>query len=162
MDDKPFPELNKDSLRSTESEFRVISDHEEVYNESLLLAESAKSEILAAMISENSILRNTENLQFFSRKIERENNGGPGGKKFRMHLLVPAPDGSSRDSLGLSLKGIEYRTIESAPLSFAVYDRNTALLVHYKMDQGNKQREQFASAVLTTNPGTAAGLVFCI
>ncbi len=159
IEDQPLPKFSEDVRRPTESEFLTLANPADVYNESLRLTESAENEILAAIVPEKSILRNAENLQFFSRKIERENSGATTGKKFRIRLLVPVTDLSSLDTLEQLLKGMEYRTIESAPLSLAVYDRKKALVVHYKTDPVDSHQEVFVSAVLTTNPEIVASLV---
>ncbi|HZW56030.1 MAG TPA: hypothetical protein VFF30_07055 [Nitrososphaerales archaeon] len=163
---------------NAEETVHLLTDAGEILDQGIRLTESSKNEILFASISERTLLRNRETVEFLARKVERENavfatgeNRNPSQrndkekkeKKFRVRILIPVEDSRGHDLLKYAPEGMEYRTIESVPVSFGVYDRREAMLIQYseereKLEQSDSKKV-IASAILTTNKQMVAGLV---
>ena len=161
-------DFSPSTLRPTIDDTRILKNVPEIGRECMQLIDSSKEEVLVALISERSPLRNTEFFNYLSRKIEHENKkrGKDNSKcKFRIRAIFPNEDVEKNDEASLreAMGAIEYRTIESVPIGFGVFDRKVGFLVQYDEKAAAASDvpidDAIASAVLTTNPQTVSGLV---
>ncbi len=143
---------------------KVISNKKEIYDTYLNLALTAKEEVLMAVISDYWIVNNAD---FWSDIRPLATPDSPSGKdevssrkvatKFR--LLIPIVKEKNRPFIASVLRGINWREIEANGVTFAVYDKNKALIIEYAEPPASEEvGYAVASAILISNKLTVQGL----
>ncbi len=137
-------------------ETKLITDPQEISQEILRLAESAAKEILIAAISEEPILHYRDFMNALAKKAAKSAAGND-PDPLKMRLLVPIRDLTKKVELDQILSGVEYRSIASTGISFAVYDKSRGALIQYGHGTDGES-ESLVSAVFTSNKETVNGL----